>query len=243
VRPALQYYLSGRWTPRTIGKLVAWWDAEARSSLSLSGSSVVSWMDIVGGVAVSQAVVASQPAYSASSFNNRPGLTFDGTADELTGTPATLSGATTGEMWALVDQTALVANTNVRCAFTMGSTTANKRELARVVDSGANRARAATFTGSTTPTAQDTTVDFSGRCVLRAIFAPTLLTVEINGTTTSTVITANNTATTRVRIGANPAATAGNFWQGVINSALVFNAPLTTDEANRVRAYFTQRMT
>jgi hypothetical protein len=242
VRPALAYYLGGEWTPRAIGSLVAWWDAEVPSSLTLSGSAVTAWRDVVGGAVVSQAFGAACPTYSATSYNGRPGLTFDGSDDALTYGAAVLLGAAVGEMWALVDQAALVGDTTARAAFTTGSSTSNKRELARVVASGANRARAATFDGTTTPTAQDTTVDFSGLHVIRAVFATTLLTIDIDGTTTSTVITGNNNSgTSRTRVGANANGTAGNFWNGVINSALVFNALLTADEANRVRTYFDRR--
>lgn len=234
---------SGGWTPLAVSSLAAWWDAEATSSVALSATKATAWTDIKGGLVLEQATDASRPTYGATSFNGRPGLTFDGTDDQMTYGAAVLSGAAVGEMWALVDQAALVADTTARMAFATGSSTSNKRELARVVASGANRARAATFDGTTTPTAQDTTVDFSGLHVIRAIFAPTLLTIDIDGTTTSTVITGNNNSgTSRTRVGANPSGTAGNFWNGVINSALVFNALLTADEANRVRAYLNQRI-
>lgn len=243
MRPALAYYLGGQWTPRNIGKLVAWWDAEVPSSMLLSGSSVAAWRDVVGGVVVSQSFGSARPVYGRTSFNVRPGVTFDGTDDELTGgtLAGALAAAATGEMWALVEQTALAADTGARSAFTVGTSATIKRELARAVSSGSNRARAATYDGSATQTALETTVDFSGKHVLRAIFEPTLLTIEIDGTTASTVITANSTSIIRTRIGAGVAGTAANFWQGVINSCLVFNGLLTTDEANRVRAYFNKR--
>lgn len=227
----------------SISSLVAWWDAEVPSSLTRSGSAVSAWRDVVGGVSVSQAFGSARPTYGATSYNGRPGLTFDGSDDELTGGPlaGALAGAATGEMWALVDQTALAADATARSAFTVGNGATIKRELARAVSSGSNRARAATYDGSATQTALEPTVDFSGKHVLRAIFEPTLLTIEIDGVAASTVITVNNTSIVRTRIGANASGTAGNLWSGVINSCLAFNSLLTTDEANRVSAYLNQR--
>ena len=229
------------WTPRNLGNLNEWWDAENLPSFTFNGSAVSAWKGRAVGVVASQAVAGSQPGYSATAFNGkRPGVTFDGVADELTAA-SVLSGATAGELWALVDQTAAAADTTTRVAFSTGSSAASKRELARVVASGTNRARAATFDGSTTPTAQDTTVDFSGVHLIRAIFAPLLLTLEIDGVVTSTVITGNSTGSGRTRIGANPVSTAGNFFQGVGNSFLAFNGLLSLNEANQMSAYFNAR--
>ena len=243
MHPVLQYYLGTGWTPRTIGKLVAWWDAEVFSSLLLSGSAVAAWRDVVGGASLTQSFGSSRPTYGRTSFNGRPGITFDGTDDclERTGVSPMTSGAASGEMWALVGQSALAADATFRSAFVAGNSSGNKRELARTVASGTNRGIGATFNGTTTPTAQDTTVDFSTRHVLRAIFEPTLLTFEIDGVTTTTSISQNSTSTSRTRIGANAAGTVASFWSGPINSALGFNAPLTTHEANLVRAYLNKR--
>lgn len=240
VRPVI---LPEAGNPLNIPALAVWLDAEVTSSLGLSSNKAALWTDVKSGLVFEQATDAARPVYSDTAFNGRPGLIFDGTAAQMTYGAAVLSGAAVGEMWAVVDQAALAADTTARMAFSTGSSTSNKRELARVVASGANRARAATYDGSTTPTVQDTTVDFSGLHIIRAVFATTLLTIDIDGVTTSTVITGNNNSgVSRTRVGANPSGTAGNLWNGVINSALVFNDLLTADVANSVRNYFNQRI-
>lgn len=74
------------WTPLNLGAaLVAWWDAQASSTLNLSGSNVTSWTDKVAAVVATQAGVA--PTFSATARNGKPGLSFNGTTQRMTFTP------------------------------------------------------------------------------------------------------------------------------------------------------------
>lgn len=54
------------WTPLNDPSLVAWWDAALVSSLSLSGSNILSWTDRKSSIVASQAVGANQPLYTSS---------------------------------------------------------------------------------------------------------------------------------------------------------------------------------
>lgn len=71
------------WRPTEIATAL-WLDAEDTSTITLNGSTVSQWADKSGnGRNVSQATAASQPAYSASNLNGKPGLVFDGSNDIL----------------------------------------------------------------------------------------------------------------------------------------------------------------
>lgn len=74
---ALNFANSVPWTPLNLGSaLVAWWDAQAASSTSLSGSSVISWTDKVGGIVASQGTSGNRPTFSPTARNGKPGLVF-----------------------------------------------------------------------------------------------------------------------------------------------------------------------
>ena len=88
-----------RWLPTNLPNLAMWLDASDPSTLTLVSGAVSEWRDKSGNSRhVSQGVAANRPAYSATSFNGRPGLTFDGVNDGLVNLSAALlrnvSGAT-----------------------------------------------------------------------------------------------------------------------------------------------------
>lgn len=73
-----------RWTPANLPNLALWLDPADPSTLTLVSGAVSEWRDKSGaGRSVSQATPANRPAYSATSLNGRPGLTFDGGNDGL----------------------------------------------------------------------------------------------------------------------------------------------------------------
>lgn len=70
----------GLWTPERLPSLALWLDASDASTFTLVSNAVSEWRDKSGNNRhVSQATAANRPAYSATSFNGRPGLTFNGT--------------------------------------------------------------------------------------------------------------------------------------------------------------------
>lgn len=80
------------WTPLNLGaSLVAWWDAQNTANIALSGSNVTSWTDKQSGIVASQGTGASQPTWSATARNGKPGLAFAG-AQVLAFNPALLPG-------------------------------------------------------------------------------------------------------------------------------------------------------
>ncbi len=94
------------WTPDDLTvKAVIWYDAAAPQTITQAGGTV-SQLDDRGlsGYSLTQAAGTRQPAYSATGFNGRPGITFDGTSDVLAraATPSTGlfgAGGTTGNLF------------------------------------------------------------------------------------------------------------------------------------------------
>lgn len=71
------------WSPAQLSPIL-WTDASDGSTITLNGSTVSQWADKSGnGRNLVQATAAQQPAYNATTFNGRPGITFDGTDDIL----------------------------------------------------------------------------------------------------------------------------------------------------------------
>jgi hypothetical protein len=71
------------WTPGVLAPQV-WYDAADSATITLNGSTVSQWSDKSGnGFHAVQATAAAQPTYNATTYNNKPGLVFDGLDDIL----------------------------------------------------------------------------------------------------------------------------------------------------------------
>lgn len=224
-------------TPASLGSsLLGWWDSSY--GLSLSTANVTAWADRVAGYSAAQAVSGAQPLYSATSYNGYPGLTFDGTADELTLASMPFpSGASASEVWVVAAQSALAADTTTRHVFGYGGTAnATRRALVRRVATGVNRYGADTGDNASATATNDAAVDFSGRHFMRAAFGATSTSVAINGGSLTTVSVVPVTGTTRARIGASTANTATNFWNGVVRHVIITGA-LTSEQAANMTAW------
>lgn len=73
------------WTPAALGSSLALWlDADDAATITLNGSNVSQWNDKSGNDRnATQPIAASQPTYSATSFNGKPTLTWDGIDDAM----------------------------------------------------------------------------------------------------------------------------------------------------------------
>lgn len=237
----LTYAGASSWYPTDLGvALLGFWDAERGDLITQSGGLVSSFRDVVAAYDAVQATDAAKPIYSATSFNGRPGLTFDGVDDELTRTtmpPAFPSGASPGEIWAVVDQTALGSDATTRTAVAAGgNSTLTARRLQRVVASSTGRLSMAVGNGSTLLASNNMLVDFYGRHVARGVVGATETQADCDGVAGTAQAIVPNTGTSRVRLGASNSGTATSFWQGVIN-AVLFTAPLTTQQAAQLLAW------
>lgn len=242
MRPAVRRALfSGRWDPYQLGhNLLGWWSADRNDSiLRTGGTPIVTWSDVTRNrYAATQGTSDNRPTYAPTSFNNCPAITFDGSNDELTlGSTPFPTGANPVEVWAVVEQSALAADSTTRMLFSYGGTgNANRRALLRRVSGGVNRFGADTGDNSSAIATDNAAVDFSGRHCVRAIFGATATSVSVNGGALSTTNVVPATGTTRTRIGANTANTAAVFWNGRIRHVVVAN-PLADIEAALMAAW------
>lgn len=230
------------WAPTLLGgALLGFWDAERTDLLTKDGAGLVAaWVDTVSAYTPTQATDAAKPIWSATAFNGRPGITFDGADDTLALAPVPGTfpvGAALGEMWALGSQSALAADTTSRWAFAYGGS-GTERRLGRAVTTGVNRARAQ----ADATTATDTLVDLSGIHVLRGVFGATSTSVAADGQTATSAAVVPATGTTQIRIGNG--ATANGRWQGVLNALFVIDtahANWTADNQARLLAWMKVR--
>lgn len=227
-------------TPADLGAdLLANWDAEVASSLTLAGSNVTTWADTKNGYVATQGVSGSKPAYSATSLNNRPGLTHDGADDylEVASQPFP-SGANPCEIWVLCSQTALAADTTTRIMASYGGSASTIRRAAeRRVISGVNRAAGVVFSA----VASNGNVVFEGIHLIRVMVGATEASCVVDGVSPGAPTAAvPNTGTERFRIGAISNTSPGNYFQGVINSILI-TLPLSTDKAAALTSYLKAR--
>jgi len=238
----LRAWVGGPFTPSSLGaSLLAWWNADRADLITLSGAQVTSWKDVVAAYDLVQAVGGARPLYSDTSFNGHPGVTADGTDDELTLASVILSGATAHEIWATVRQDALAANTTFRAVFSFGGTTGNtSNQLLRWVSGGQNSILWQIGQGASTAQPIQTTTDLSGYRYIRGQSGATGI-VGVDGVDGSSVASSQNISTTRTRMFANTANTAGNFGQ-CANRDVVITAPLTAGQATQMAAWAAGRL-
>jgi hypothetical protein len=230
------------WTPLELGaKLLAWWDAEYSAGFSLSGSLVTSWTDRKASIALSQATTGFKPVYSATSVNSRPGVTFDGTDDVLQLASTTLPvGANPSTIWTLTNELRPSATTGVGTLFAYGGTAASRR-VRRTSSSSVSRAQ--TVIGVAGASVSDATVVFDGVHVAKFTFDPTAIRIEVDKAgAASAAHTLNTSATSpRTAMGASELSSPSLFANAAINSVLVTDGTLTTDQEAQMWAFLKAR--
>lgn len=228
--------------PADLGaSLTAYWDANRSDLMTDDGGGLISsWRDSVGAYDAI-AAGAARPTYSATGFNGHPVISGDGVANELTLAPVPAGipiGATPCEAWWLVDQKTLPGDTTNRVIGGYGGTTAAvSRRLVRVVASGVNRARI-TDTGTNL---NNTSVDFSGRHVVRLIATGTTVNIEVDGVAAAGAAQISAVTNPRFRFFADTAATAAAF-AAVGIAACAITLPLTAGQAVAMYAYLSRRI-
>lgn len=235
--------LGSIFTPTALGaSLLGFWDAERADLITQTVGSVSSWKDVVAGYDAAQATGGSQPIYSVTSFNNRPGVTFDGVDDHLTlASQPFVTGATPCELWVLAGRTALGTDTNIRVSLSFGGNTQQTALRAYTVGvSGTSVAAGSVGTGSATVAPAQNTTDAFGRHVRRFVVSPTQARVEVDSVTGTSSAAVPATGSARARIGANTLDTAAQFAQEAV-SAILVTQPLTTTQAAQLYGWLNLR--
>lgn len=196
--------------------------------------------DMVSGAQFAQSSSSARPAYNASGFNGWPNANYDGFDDRLSYSGTLLPGGGGFELWALIDQTSLAADTGSKDYFGFGGNSSPARaRFLRAVDSGVNRARALIPNGTAAVAITNTGVDLSGRHVVRTIVETTQTFVDVDGvqsdgvSVSPAILTASQALS---RIGATAATTAGAFFGGGI-PAIYATALLGRDSAKAAAMY------
>ena len=224
--------------------LLAWWTADDANTVTLVGSAVSAWRDKKNGYELTQSLGAARPAYSATSFNGKPGLSFDGVDDRLS-EESVFSfpiGSAGGEIWGVIQQNAAAADAGTKVMLSYGgSSSAVRRGAGRIAASGVNRGQVDVGNGSVVSGANNLLVDLSGRHVLRGKIEPTVCSVDVDTTpaaSSTSVIPA--TGTVRTRIGAISNTSASNFWNGLMRDVIV-TQPLSAGKASDLLSYLLAR--
>ena len=72
--------------PSSIASLAVWFDANDSSTITTVSGAASQWNSKAGGYIATQTTANNRPAYSATALSGKPGLTFDGTNDQMTST-------------------------------------------------------------------------------------------------------------------------------------------------------------
>ncbi|MDQ5978556.1 MAG: hypothetical protein QG602_1530 [Verrucomicrobiota bacterium] len=231
------------WMPLNLGAaLLAWWCADRSDLITLSGNQVTSWKDAKNAYDAVQAVSAARPTWSATGFNGAPGLTLDGIDDCLgMASQPFPSGSDPVEIWGVVQQDALPADTGVRHLISYGGGAATtRRTLSRVVSGGVNRGAAQIGNGTANPSPANTTIDLSSRHLARSIVTSTTASVSVDASALTSLSVVPATGAARLRIGASDGAAPSAFWSGKIRDVVITSA-LSTDEATQLQSYLLAR--
>jgi hypothetical protein len=232
--PLIDQPVDGSFTPTDLGAaLVAWWNADDYGTSNMTtetGNRVTAWVDRVGGVSLTAGTgTTARPTWSATSFNasgaSCAALTFDGTANCLTGTTfGSIPVSTTPGTIMVAGSGAGTADANSRFIVAYGGTAGGSQR--RI---GKNTADTAVGGDGTTQTSGGTLLNWLNEAIVGLDFAATTYTLAANGTvgTPTTGATLSTTAT-RIRIGASTANTAANFWKGMARHVFVTTALTST---------------
>jgi hypothetical protein len=230
------------WTPLNVSPY-ALWDAEEDTSITLVGSKASAFVDLTANAySLGQGTDANRPTYSATSFNGRPGLTFDKAGPNFmsrTGLGSLPTGATACEIWIICDQTLAAADTALGVIFDYGSSPNGLRRVERAVVSAVNRARTVIGNGAGSNTVTNSNTAFSGRQAVRARIGAAATQVDVSGTAGASSAVTPNTAAGNILLGR---ATGGSApFAGVINAVIVTPA-LTGDDETAMLAWAAARI-
>jgi hypothetical protein len=234
-------------TPSQLGSsLIAWFDADRSDSITQSSGLVSAWNDLITGFSLVQTSAAQKPIYSATGYNGRPGVTFDGTDDILLSANFPASYPTSADpcwMWAVVDQQRAAASPNTGTIFQYGDPglTANTRRISREQSGAENRFACMIGTGAGTSTSINPSVVFLGRHYVLGKASGTTAQAIIDETSVAATaaIPATTFAAGEAAIGG--AVNGGNFLLGTV-STVIMTLPLSAANEAAMQLYLSRRV-
>lgn len=218
--------------PLDIAATAAWWRADHSGSFDLDGNNkVINWRDQVTGHVLNQATEANRPTYGAASFEGTPGVTFDAAAQTyltLASSPWPVN-ALSSMMIVVCDQLTPSSDTSITTLAAYGDTDLAQRKLQRIVAFGSNRAALEIGNTWSVDTFYNPREDYFGPHSVVCWYGDVSSTCNIDDAVFSGVSSfALRTATGRTRVGANAAATPGEFASAIIRDVIIVDAALLT---------------
>lgn len=213
------------------------WDARRADTFTLAGSLVSAWRSVKG-LSAEQAFTTSKPVRNPTGLNGQAVVEYDGLDDALVaiGVGSLPTGANPGEVWLLVNQAALVADTGERTIFGYGNTASVSRRFGRRVLSAQNCPVANIGDGSTLAPANGP-AGFDNVSVVRVEVGSAQSKTSLNGTPGTSAAVVPATTTTRTVLGAAPSSPQVLFHKGGI-VLVVATDPLNSSQAAQMLAYF-----
>lgn len=126
-----------KWDPSLLPGIAAWYVADR--GITLNGSTVSQWADQSGnGYHLAQSTPDYQPTYSLTSFNGKPGVTFDGVDDYLSNTslPAIATGTDLPLTVVIAFNTVVVPSVNNEYIWSFNRSTTIRIDFGMLQSSG-----------------------------------------------------------------------------------------------------------
>ncbi|HLY04286.1 MAG TPA: hypothetical protein VKR31_00915 [Rhizomicrobium sp.] len=227
------------WTPYQLSPS-AWWSARDYTYRMTDdgGGLISSWRGRIAGLAVT-ATTTARGTWSNTAFpGGFPGITFDGAANTYVAT--TLTTLPTGSAAGAIMMVAYSAISSGATAIEYGGTqngTAIDRKLAL-----SSVGKSFATDGATNTQVSNTALaSGDGGHIIYGDWSGTSMNAYLDGTpnpSIPTTIATLATGTARIRIGANNGGSASGFWSGVISEVIILPTIPTTDQRQRLEAYF-----
>ena len=248
---------AGGFDPRSIGTLVAWFDASVSSSLldATSGGStpadqggVGRWEDLSGnGRHVTQTTANNRPLYKVAGQNGRSVVSFDGTNDTLVSSSVSLPTGATVFVVCSAPSWRLTSGSIYRTPFSHRNATHNTTGLqpfslapASLLDWVAGDAIAfgSGFESGQFPRAVGSSSAGSGFRLITTQLGSSLARISVNNARISTrVEQAENIASATATMNVGSATSFGAYWSGDIAEILYYTAVFSQSQLDAVTNY------
>jgi hypothetical protein len=231
--------LPAGWTPSSISSatLRGFVDFENNSKITTASGAVSAISCSVSNASFSQGTTGSRPALVTSEETGRQVARFDGSADNLsyTGIPSNWpTGSTAGGMFVVGTQTAFGGSVRYAAAYGGAATSTNRSILNTAPTWGRLNADGSTATSNFS--------QFRGPVTALLNVGSSVLSGFINDVPVPSSAVTLNTGTTRARIGASTATSAGNFWQGDLSAVVVWSGTLSALDTHLLQLWGWQRL-
>lgn len=227
--------------PRTIANLAVWFDANDSSTITTVSDAVSQWNSKVGGFTATQTTANNRPAYSATALSGKPGLTFDGSNDQLD------SNYNANALTGYVSYAAVVQPTSAMVppdsifppVWFARSSTANGLHINGVGTGGARWTQ--TWRNALFNSSAGGFVAAANQVVLTSISATTH-TVRVNGaqgTAAGTFAAGSNETSANFVFGRD--GITQRYFAGVVSELLMYSRTLTASELLSVEKYLSKK--